>query len=130
MEPISLILGALAAVKQTIGDQVIKDGYQGLKQLLAHKFGGSNPKLEQRIEEYVEDPETYAKPAEKALRDAGADRDEEVRSAAAELLTKAEASKPGVSGGLIGQLNATNSNVAVANTMGNVTFGSLPTGEK
>jgi hypothetical protein len=125
MEPITLIMGALAAAGKTIGEQAIKDGYAGLKALIARKFGAGNPKLGERIEDYVQDPETYAKPAEKALREAGADQDKEVVEGAAELLKQAESVKPGVSGGLVGQLTATHSNVAVVggDVHGGLTFG-------
>src|SRR5215831_12677521 len=93
MDPITLILGALAAVGKTIGEQAIKDGYAGLKGLIARKFGASHPKLGERLEDYVQDPATYAKPAEKALREAGADQDKDLIEGAAELLRQAESVK-------------------------------------
>lgn len=54
-------------------------------------------------------------PAEKALRDAGADADREVVDRAADLLRQAEAVKPGVTGGLVGQISA--QGVVVAQTI-------------
>ena len=65
MDPVSIIMSALSAVGATIGDKAIKDGYEGIKSLIVRKFGNSNPRLGERIEDYVQDPETNAKPAEK-----------------------------------------------------------------
>jgi hypothetical protein len=76
------------------------------------KFGRSQPKLEERLDDYVADQDTYQKPAEKALRDAGADADQEVIEQAVELLRRAEAVAPGVTGIEIGKLHATNVVVA------------------
>ena len=82
MDPISVILGALSLAGSTVGDQVIKDGYAGLKALLVRKLGAAQPKLEEHLEAYANDPDTWEKPAAKALRDAGADRDQDIVNAA------------------------------------------------
>jgi hypothetical protein len=125
MDPVSIIMSALSAIGATIGDKVIKEGYEGIKALIVRKFGNSNPRLGKRIEDYVQDPETNAKPAEKAIRDAGVAQDKEIVDRLAELLKQADSVTPGVSGGLIGQLNAHSSNVAVVqgNVNGGITFG-------
>src|SRR5262245_65417834 len=106
MDPITVILGALSVAGSKIGDQVIKDGYAGRKALIVRKVGMAQPKLEQHIDEYSKDPETWEKPAEKSLREAGVDRDQEVVDASAKLLEHAEKVQPGASGGLVGQINA------------------------
>jgi len=115
MDPITVILSALAVAGSKVGAQAIQEGYQALKSLLVKKFGGNQPKLEERIDDYVEDQGTFEKPAQKALTDAGAGGDQEVVDAAVALLRKAEQEQPGITGGLVGQINA--QGVNVINTM-------------
>ena len=122
MDPITVILSALATAGGNVAGQAISDTYALFKRRIIDRFGGGNPRLEQHLDDYVADQETYAKPAEKALRDAGVGDDEEIVKRAIELLEKAEEAQPGITGGLVGQINA--EGVVVAHTVhGGVHFG-------
>jgi hypothetical protein len=122
-------MGGLSAIGATIGETAIKDGYDAIKSLLARKFGGSHPRLTERVDDYVTDPVTFAKPAEQALRESGAAEDKEVVDRVTGLVEQANAIKP-VPAGLIGSLKAIQSNVAVVgqNVYGGVNFGGTPRG--
>ena len=124
MDPVTVLMGGLSAIGATIGEKAIKDGYEALKSLLTRKFGGSNPKLTERVDDYIKDPDTFAKPAEKALRDSGAAEDKELIDRVMELVQQANAVKP-VPSGLIRELKAIHSNIAVVgqNVYGGVNFG-------
>ena len=113
MEPIGVIVAALSVTGGALGDQPIKDSYAGFRALLVRRFGGSSPRLERTLDDHAEDPETYEKPVARVLQDVGADRDQEVVDAATELLKQAEATQPGITGGLVGQINAQGGKVLV-----------------
>ena len=116
MDPMSVLLSALALAGpalKPLADQAVKDAYAGLKSLLVSRFGAQNPKLERTLEVQAEDPETFKPATEKALRDVGADRDQDVIDAATRLLKQAEQSQPGVTGGMVDQINAQGGRVVV-----------------
>jgi hypothetical protein len=92
MDPIAVLLSALSlagTAARPVTDQAVKDGYTALKALVLRKFGAIQPKLEGTLGDYAEDPDTYTKPTEKLLQQAGVDRDAEVLEQAATLLQRA-----------------------------------------
>ena len=91
MEPISLILaalaaGAVAAAKDT-AKKGVKDAYEGLKALIKRKFAG-NEAAKVVLDEHEKDPETYEVPLKKKLIETGIDKDEEILKAAEEIMKK------------------------------------------
>jgi hypothetical protein len=115
MDPVTVILGALAAANAAIGDQVIKDGYAALRKLIRDRFGDREPDLDRRLDDYATNPRADAEQAAaEALRKAGADQEQQVVDDATALLRKADALQPGIWGGLVGQINAEGGRVVVA----------------
>ena len=117
MEPITVVisalaLGAKAAMKPAV-KQAVQDAYGGLKTLIVRKFGGRDEALERRLDDHQQDPETYEKPTEKVLTGVGAADDQGVVDLATELLQLLEQDEPGVTGGLVGQINAQGGKVVV-----------------
>jgi hypothetical protein len=112
MDPMSVLLSALAVV-QPLGDQVMADAYAGLKALIVRKFGGQEPALEDTLDQYASRPDDARGAASQQLKQVGAELDQEVVDAATDLLRQAEAARPGVTGGLVGQINAQGGKVVV-----------------
>jgi len=89
MEPITLILGALAAgalagVKDS-ATGAVKDAYAGLKRLVATHFAGK-PAAELALAEHAADPDTWQAPLAKALAETGTDADPAVIEAVRRLM--------------------------------------------
>ena len=129
MDPISLILGALAAgvtasLQETAG-QAVKDAYAGLKALLIRKFE-NKPAANTALEEHEKHPEVWEKPLERALKETNADQDKDIVQAAQFLFTlinpqQAEAGKYNVeiTGDVQGFVQGDNAKV-------NMNFGDKP----
>jgi len=131
MDPLSVLVQALALAGpalQPTADQALKDAYTGLKHLLIERFGAKHQKLERTLDDQAEDPKTYEEPAKKVLSEVGADKDQEVLDEATALLQVAERAQPGISGGLVGQINAAGGRVVVIG--GNFTGGTIEMGDR
>ena len=125
MEPISLIIEALVTGAAKAAGDTAPDVYNGLKALIKRKFAGE-PKAEMVLAEYEQDSETYEAPLKKKLKEAGADKDEEIIKAARDLLARLQ-DKPD------GQqiVNQTQTNTASGNTVsGNFDFSPVQEGIK
>lgn len=123
MDPISVILSALATAGGNVAGQAVSDAYAGLKRLILTRFGAADPQLEQRLDQYVADQETNERPAADALQEVGADRDQEVVDLAVEVMRQAEAAQPGISGGVVGKIDAAGGKVvAVGEVHGDFTM--------
>lgn len=89
MEPVSMIVGALAAgALKGAGEsatQAVKDAYAGLKAAVAARFAGK-PAAEVMLAEHAKDPEVYDRPLAKELTAAGADTDPRIVNLAQELM--------------------------------------------
>lgn len=89
MEPISLILGALAvgalAGVQDSAGQAVKDAYVAFKNLLRRRLG-SNEAAKVALDRYEQQPEAWESPLRAELTASGLDRDDEVLAAAQALL--------------------------------------------
>ena len=89
MEPVTLILSALAAGAAKATGDAAPDGYKALKELIKRKFA-SKPQAEIVLEEHEKDPQTYEVPLKKKLVEADVDKDEEIIKKAQELLKLAK----------------------------------------
>ncbi|MVU77412.1 hypothetical protein GPX89_09145 [Nocardia sp. ET3-3] len=87
------IVTALAAgVAKGMGDgasAAVADAYRALKGGLARLFGGSPP-AQLVLAQHESDPDTWRAPLAKLLTEAGADREEEILTAARQLLELAD----------------------------------------
>ena len=84
MDPVSLILGALAAgagaaLKDTAG-QAVKDAYAGLKSLIIKKWGNKTNETEAQtiLDSHAEDPEAGAPLVASRMRKLGLDQDVDI----------------------------------------------------
>ena len=89
MDPITTVLAALAAGAAAAGKETasaaIKDGYEGLKNLLKRKFAGK-ALATAAVDEHARDAPTAESLLRPALADTKADRDAELLQAAQNLL--------------------------------------------
>lgn len=94
MDPVSLVLGALAAgASAGIGETAtvaVKDAYTSLKGLVSGWFK-SQPAAVLALQEHEADPATWEAPLAKALQESGAANDQAVIVAAQKVLALVDA---------------------------------------
>lgn len=93
MEPISLIIGALAAgsaaAAKDVGKAAVKDGYEGLKKLIKNRFTEKkSQKGEMILAEHEKDPQTWEGPLKKELKETMIDQDQPILDAAGKLMAQ------------------------------------------
>lgn len=86
MEPVSLILAALAFGGQAVADEAISDAYQGLKGFIKDKFAGDS-EAETALERYEQQPEASQEQLRAALTRHNVGQDDEVVRAAQQVMT-------------------------------------------
>ncbi len=100
MEPISLVLGALAAgaaaAAQDTASQAVKDAYAGLKTLIQRRFAKKEaPEGEMALSKYEAKPAVWEAPLKDALVEAETDQAPEILKAAEALKHALEQTREG-----------------------------------
>ena len=117
MEPISILVSALGLaanqIVQPLANHAVKNAYDGLRTSIVGRFGTHKPNLESLLADHGKNPDTQRTVTETARKDGGADRDQEVIDQAVQLLSLLEETRPGITSGLIGQINAQGGKVVV-----------------
>jgi len=85
MDPISLIVAALAAGVSQTASEAVEDAYAGLKALIRRRFGGDRG-AEAALDHLEQQPEADNSELARHLRVVGADRDGELALTAQALL--------------------------------------------
>lgn len=118
MDPITVIVtalvaGAAAALKAT-AEQAVKDAYAGFKRLILDRYG-HNGDVTQAVAQLESKPDSAGRKTtlQEELAATSADKDQEVLDRAVALLKEAENQSPGITGGLVGQINAAGGKVTV-----------------
>jgi hypothetical protein len=87
MDPLTLILMALAQGAAKAATDVVPDAYKSLRDLLKQRLAGK-PTAELVLQEHAADPATYEAPLRKQLEQAALADDPEVLALARELLER------------------------------------------
>ncbi|MFJ4653401.1 hypothetical protein ACIP5Y_19230 [Nocardia sp. NPDC088792] len=128
MDPVTMIVTALAAgAAKGAGESAstaVTDAYRALKAGLARVFGGNAP-AELVLAQHGTDPDAWQGPLTKLVTETGADRDEQILTAARKLLELSDSS-----GSRAGTyvVNAGGANIANIgdHARQNNTFGAVP----
>jgi hypothetical protein len=90
MDPVSLIVGALAAGVSATGKAAVQDAYEGLKRMVGARLAGRRA-AEVALAEHEADPDTWYQPLAKAVAESGAARDEAIVAAAQRVMALLDA---------------------------------------
>ncbi len=131
MEPIALIIGALAAgataAAKDTSSQVVKDAYAGLKTLIQRRFVEKKaPEGEMAMTKYEEKPRAWEEPLKDALRQTDADKSYAILDAVKLLKAVLEKTPEGQEAVSKHFVNVQNSEVGVIGdhaTVGEISFG-------
>lgn len=114
MDPVNVIVSALIVGAAETSKELVKDTYAALKsligKLLHRKKDAPDP-----IATAEANPEARDKVTE-AVKKSGVAADQATVDAAVELLKAADAARPGIEGGVVGQINAAGGKVLVVTT--------------
>lgn len=97
MEPLAILLSALAATPEVMTASALQDAYQWLKSAIQKKWQGhpDAPTAETALAQYEKDPETWKAPLSKSLQQFEVDRDEALVREAERLLILLREAQPG-----------------------------------
>lgn len=116
MDPLTVILAAVSTAETAWLAK--RPGRLGRPQdACLAEFGAKDAKLDERTENIGKILKLERNPPPKVLSDVDADQDQELEDQTTELLKNAEAAEPGVSGGLVGKINAQGGKGVVANVI-------------
>lgn len=110
MDPITLILTALATGTAKVAGDAVPDAYKELKAMIQKKLAGK-PEAEIALAKHEEKPDVWKEPLKEAITESGLDKDAEILRMAQVLLEQLnpEAPAPGIinigkdAKGIIGQ---------------------------
>jgi hypothetical protein len=114
MDPVNVIVSALVVGASEVTKDLVKDTYAALKSLLGRLVGGKKGAPDP-VAEAEKDPKARDKVTE-AVKKSGVAKDQAAVDAAVALLQAAEAARPGIEGGIVGQINAAGGKVLVVGT--------------
>jgi disulfide oxidoreductase YuzD len=87
MDPVTMIVGALATAVANLAEPAVKDAYEGLKGLIKRKFS-DDATVQVAVDNLEDNPEVWRAPAEDALQKANAGEDPEILAAVEALQAK------------------------------------------
>jgi hypothetical protein len=119
----ALLAGIVTGTQNSVASAV-QDAYTGLRDALKRRLAGKSAALE-AVEGYVQDPDAWKTRLETHLKDAGADKDQDVLAAAALVMQYASQGKQVVGKYIVNNAGSTGNQFGDGNTQ-TFNFGSSP----